>query len=148
MTHAQSDVASAAPSAPAPPAPAPAQTGDRAQRFARELDALTVADPAAKRSQLWIRLGIAAMVVGVALPVIAYFLSHNTSDPLVQRDAIILALTGIAVAVVGSVVFLRFSLTSFLRFWLARQAFDMGALSARLTGGGRDVEQTTDLPVR
>ena len=143
MTHAQSDVA-----VPAAPGPIPASPGERAQRFARDLDALTVADPAAKRSQLWIRLGIAAMVVGVALPVIAYFLSHNTSDPLVQRDAIILALTGIAVAVVGSVVFLRFSLTNFLRFWLARQAFDMGALSERLGGRGRDVEQTTDLPVR
>ena len=89
------------------------------------------------------------------MPIIAYFISHNTSDPLVQRDAVILALTGVAIAIVGSVVFLRFSLTNFLRFWLARQAFDMGALAERVTGGGRDVEQTaerrgisTDLPVR
>ena len=133
-------------SAPVPNAPH--TSVEAAIALARDLDALTVADPAAKRSQLWIRLGITAMVVGVALPIIAYFLSHNTSDPLVQRDAIILALTGIAVAIVGSVVFLRFSLTNFLRFWLARQAFDMGVLSERLGGRGRDVEQTTDLPVR
>lgn len=145
MSHAQPDVQRAGAAAPTS---APAQTGDRAQRFARDLDALTVADPAAKRSQLWIRLGIAAMVAGVALPIIAYFLSHNTSDPLVQRDAIILALTGIAIAVVGSVVFLRFSLTGFLRFWLARQAFDLGALSERLAGGSSGAQQTTDLPVR
>ena len=82
MSHAQPDVAAPA----AAPGPIPAASGERAQRFARDLDALTVADPAAKRSQLWIRLGITAMVVGVALPIIAYFLSHNTSDPLVQRE--------------------------------------------------------------
>ncbi len=64
MSHTQPDVQRAA-------AAAPAQAADRAQRFARDLDALTVAYPAAKRSQLWIRLGIAAMVAGVALPIIA-----------------------------------------------------------------------------
>ena len=89
------------------------------------------------------------MVAGVALPIIAYFLSsHNTSDPLVQRDAIILALTGIAVAVVGSVVFLRFSLTGFLRFWLARQAFDLGALSGGSPAAAPARSRPTDLPVR
>ena len=164
MSHAQSDTsrrsafpdtAATPPSVSASAGEVPAPANDRAQRFARDLDALTVADPAAKRSQLWIRLGVAAMAAGIAVPIILNFLSHNTSDPLVQRDAVILALTGVAIAIVGSVVFLRFSLTNFLRFWLARQAFDMGALAERVTGGGRDVEQTaerrgisTDLPVR
>ncbi|MFW0785611.1 hypothetical protein AAFP35_13935 [Gordonia sp. CPCC 206044] len=104
----------------------------RAERFARDLDEMKVSDPATSRTQLWIRLGIAAMVVGIALPVIAYFMSHNTSDPLVQRDAVILGLIGIAVTIAGAVVFLRYSLTNFLRFWLARQAFDLSTLGDRL----------------
>ncbi len=105
----------------------------RAERFTQDLNRLKIPDPAKSRSQLWIRLGVAGMILGVALGVVAYLMSHNTSDPLVQRDALTIALTGVAVAVVSSAVFLRFSLTNFLRFWLARQAFDLNAFGERLT---------------
>lgn len=120
---------------------------DRAQRFTQELEKLKIPDPATARSQLWIRLGVAAMVVGVALGVIAYLMSHNTSNPLVQRDALTIALTGVAVAVVGSAVFLRYSLTNFLRFWLARQAFDLNTFGERLapTPAPTAGKHTTDL---
>ncbi|AZG45779.1 hypothetical protein [Gordonia insulae] len=108
---------------------------DRAERFTRELDSLKIPDPAAARSQLWIRAGVAAMAVGVALGVLAYLMSHNTSNPLVQRDALTIALTGVALAVVGSAVFLRYSLTNFLRFWLARQTFDLNEFGDRVVNG-------------
>ncbi|NED63568.1 hypothetical protein G3I15_21800 [Streptomyces sp. SID10244] len=35
----------------------------------------------------------------------------------------------------GSAVFLRYSLTNFLRFWLARQAFDLDSFGDRLVTG-------------
>lgn len=111
---------------------------DRTERFTQELEKLKIPDPAAARSQLWIRLGVTAMIGGVALGVIAYLMSHNTSDPLVQRDALTIALTGVAVTVVGSAVFLRYSLTNFLRFWLARQAFDLNTFGERLSPADRE----------
>jgi hypothetical protein len=110
----------------------------RADRFARDLAELKIPDPAAGRAGLWLRLGVALMVLGVVLAVVAYFLSHNTSDPLEQRDAIILALTGVAGCVVGSALFLRYSLTGFLRFWMARQSYDLALLADRLFE--RDIE--------
>ncbi|NED70304.1 hypothetical protein G3I15_56225, partial [Streptomyces sp. SID10244] len=58
-----------------------AASDDRAERFTRELDKLKIPDPAAARSQLWVRLGVVGMVLGIALGVIAYLMSHNTSDP-------------------------------------------------------------------
>jgi hypothetical protein len=96
----------------------------RADRFVRELAELKIPDPATRRAGLWLRLGGTLMVAGVVLPTVAWFLSHNTSDALVQRDAITLALGGVAGAVVGSAVYLRYSLTGFLRFWMARQSFE------------------------
>ncbi|HEY9311015.1 hypothetical protein [Williamsia sp.] len=105
----------------------------RADRFTRELSELKIPDPSAGRSQLWLRIGLALMVVGPVLAIIAYFMSHGTSNPLEQRDAIVIALIGISLAVVGSAVFLRYSLTDFLRFWLARQAFDFSNLSEQLS---------------
>ncbi|MBA4024537.1 MAG: hypothetical protein C0482_19470 [Gordonia sp.] len=108
-------------------------TESRADRFTRELAELKIPDPASGRAVLWLRIGIALLVLGPVLGIIAYFMSHGTSNPLVQRDAIIIALIGISSAVVGSAVFLRYSLTNFLRFWLARQAFDLSVLADRLS---------------
>ncbi|MFE6861993.1 hypothetical protein [Nocardia sp. NPDC057668] len=107
-------------------------TESRADRFVRELTDLKIPDPAAGRARLWLRTGIALMAAGLVLALSAYFLSHGTKNPLTQRDAITLALGGVATSVVGSAIFLRYSLTEFLRFWLARQSHDLALLGDRL----------------
>lgn len=109
-------------------------TDARADRFVRELGELKIPDPAAGRPQLWVRLGVAFMVVGAALGVTAYAMSHGTRDPLVQRDALALGLGGVVASVVGAALFLRYSLTGFLRFWMARQSYDLAQLGDRLAG--------------
>jgi hypothetical protein len=104
----------------------------RADRFVRELAELRIPDPAAGRATLWLRLGAALMTLGAALAVAAYAVSHGTRDPLVQRDALTLGLGGVTAAVAGSALFLRYSLTGFLRFWMARQSYDLARLADRL----------------
>ncbi|HEX9030995.1 MAG TPA: hypothetical protein VF834_04070 [Streptosporangiaceae bacterium] len=107
-------------------------TETRADRFVREVAELKIADPAAGRPRLWLRLGVTLMVLGLVLGTSAYLLSHHTSDPLAQRDAITIGLAGVTSSVVGSALFLRYSLTGFLRFWLARQSYDLSLLADRL----------------
>lgn len=107
-------------------------TETRADRFVRELAELKIPDPAAGRARLWLRLGGTLMVLGLVVAVSAYFLSHTTADPLVQGDALTLGLGGVAGSVVGSALFLRYSLTGFLRFWMARQSYDLAVLADRL----------------
>ncbi|MBF6339319.1 hypothetical protein IU450_25990 [Nocardia abscessus] len=109
-------------------------TESRAERFVRELQELKIPDPAAGRSGLWLRTGVTLMVAGPVVAVLAYLMSHGTTDPLAQRDAITLALGGVAASVVGSALFLRYSLTNFLRFWLARQSYDLDELGNRVLG--------------
>ena len=104
----------------------------RADRFVRELAELKIPDPAAQRTGLWLRVGGTLMALGLVLGASAYFISHNTTDPLVQRDALALALGAVAGSVVGSALFLRYSLTGFLRFWMARQSYDLALLADRL----------------
>lgn len=110
-------------------------TETRADRFVRELAELKIPDPAAGRAAVWLRVGTALMVVGLVLAGSAYFLAHSTTDPLAQRDAIALALGGVAGCVVGSALFLRYSLTGFLRYWMARQSYDVAALAEKITEG-------------
>jgi hypothetical protein len=114
----------------------------RADKFLREVGALKIPDPAAARNQLWLRTGAALMVLGLVLGVSAYFMSHGTSDELVQNDAITIALLGVGSAVVGAALFLRYSLTGFLRFWMARQSFDLATLGDRLFE--RSIRDLTD----
>lgn len=104
----------------------------RADRFVRDLAELKIPDPAAGRAALWLRVGGTLMVIGVLLGASAYLTSHNTSNPLVQRDGLALGLGGVAASIVGSALFLRYSLTGFLRFWMARQSFDLALLADRL----------------
>ncbi|MBA9005422.1 hypothetical protein [Thermomonospora cellulosilytica] len=104
-------------------------TETRADRFVRELAELKIPDPAAGRAALWLRLGGALMAAGLALGAAAYLMAHGTQNPLAQRDALALGLGGVAASVVGSALFLRYSLTGFLRFWMARQSYDLTLLA-------------------
>ncbi|MEU9450457.1 hypothetical protein [Streptomyces sp. NPDC048277] len=111
-------------------APVPAS---RADRFVRELAELKIPDPAAARTTLWLRLGGLLMAAGLVLGALAFPLAHATDSSLAQGDALALGLGGITAAVVGGALFLRYSLTNFLRFWLARQSFDLDRLGERLS---------------
>ncbi len=103
----------------------------RADRFARELADLKISDPAAGRPRLWQRLGAVLMVAGIVLGVLSYLISARTGDSLTASTAISIALGGVTLAVAGAAIFLRYSLTGFLRFWMARQSFEMNMLAER-----------------
>ncbi|WP_217561391.1 hypothetical protein [Streptomyces sp. GbtcB6] len=105
----------------------------RADRFIRELAELKIPDPAAARTALWRRLGGLLMTAGLVLGALAFPLAHATDDSLAQGDALALGLGGVTAAVVGGALFLRYSLTDFLRFWLARQSYDLDRLGERLS---------------
>jgi hypothetical protein len=107
-------------------------TESRAERFSRELTDLKIADPSAGHPRLWQRMGAILMVLGIVLGVCAYLISHRTTSSLTQGDAITIGLGGVTLAVTGSAVFLRYSLTGFLRFWMARQSFELNILAGAL----------------
>ena len=104
----------------------------RADRFIRELAELKIPDPAAGRPRFWQRLGVVLMVLGPVLGVTAYLVSHRTTSALVQGDAVAIGLGAVTVTIAGSALFLRYSLTGFLRFWMARQSHELAVLADRL----------------
>jgi uncharacterized membrane protein YidH (DUF202 family) len=114
------------------------ESHERVEQFKQEIADMKVRDPATGRDRVWLRIGIALMVVGLVLAIAAYFMSRAASTnvgsagPAEQRDALIVALIGVTTAVVGAAVFLRYSLAAFLRFWLARFVYEQQAQTDRL----------------
>jgi len=105
---------------------------ERVEQFKRDIAEMQVKDPAAGRDRLALRGGFTLMVIGVIVAIVGYAQSHNTSNPLGQRDAIIIALIGVAVTVVGAALFVKGSLATFFRFWLARLIYEQRAQTDRI----------------
>jgi TRAP-type C4-dicarboxylate transport system permease small subunit len=96
----------------------------RSEGFKEEVRSLKIKDPNAGRDALLLRVGVLAMVVGVVVAVVSYFVSHNTTNSLEQNDALTIGLIGIALTIAGAALFLRYSFAGFMRFWLARFIYE------------------------
>ena len=108
------------------------ESHERVEQFKQEIGDMKVRDPSTGRDRIWLRVGIALMVIGLGVVIGAYFMSHGTSNPLEQNDALIVALIGVTAAVVGGALFLRYSIASFLRFWLARFVYEQQSQTDRI----------------
>jgi magnesium-transporting ATPase (P-type) len=108
------------------------QDPTRVEQFTAEIGEMKLPDTASSRDRALLRVGVALMGVGVVMGVIAYVIGHGTTNPLQQRDAIVIAVIGLTVAVVGAALFLRYSIAQFLRFWLARLSWENQAQTDRI----------------
>jgi hypothetical protein len=89
-------------------------------------------DPSAGPDHVLKRLSVVAMAVAVILGVVALIMSNGTNDALAQRDAIVLGLFSVTLSIVSAAVFVRYSLASFMRFWMARLVFEQASQTDRL----------------
>ena len=93
---------------------------DRADGFREAVADMPVHGGAMARERQLAALGMVLMVAGPVIAVLAYFLSHGTTNPLQQRDAIVVGLLAVTVSILGLGLYLRHSLGGILRLWLAR----------------------------
>jgi hypothetical protein len=76
-------------------------------------------------------LGMGAVAVGLVTCLVAYSQATGFDDVRDQMESLILAVFGIGLVLVGSVLYLRSSVTRFLRFWLLRVIYEQRDLAAR-----------------
>ena len=99
-------------------------TSERVERFKAEAADLNLkAGNASKDTQLQV-LGVILMVVGVGVNVLLYMSSLNISDDRDILSNVILAVGMLCVSVLGGALFLRYSISKFLRIWLLRQSYE------------------------
>jgi hypothetical protein len=102
----------------------PAAAASRTETFKAEVAELKIKDPNAGLDGKLMYGGLAIMVIGIAVSIIGFVISHGTTSSLTQNDAVTVAIIGVGVTVAGAAVFLRYSFAQFLRFWLARFIYE------------------------
>ena len=105
--------------------PSPAEaTAAPAPTFTDELKRLKVKGDDAEPERALAFTGVALFIVGVVLTVFALQSAHTTADQLVQNERIILAIFGALLGLAGIVMWARYSLTRYFRYWLLRVIFE------------------------
>lgn len=107
------------------PNPHTSDAGDTASASATErADAFVASLPdgavRGSREILLARLGMAIVVIGVVVALVAVVLSQSSDNPLDQSTQLAMGVAGVALVGAGGVVFLRYSLGRLLRYWLLR----------------------------
>lgn len=114
------------------------QNPDRVEEFTTEIAEMKLPDAASSRDRMLLRGGVGLMVLGALIGIVAYFIGHGTTNALQQRDAIVLAVIGLTLAVVGGALFVRYSMAQFLRFWMARLSWEQTAQTDRMVEALRE----------
>ena len=96
------------------------QQAMRSEVFREQIAEMKIPAPSAGRDRTLARVGLLLAIVGIALGIVGYLMSQGTNNPLTQNDAVTVGLLGIACSIVGAAVFLRYSISQFLRLWLIR----------------------------
>ena len=105
----------------------------RLQQFQEEVNGLKVTGGKANPERTGQMLGGVLMLVGLILGFYAYFgLSHPASGPLQQGDATVIGLLGVGFCIVGTGLFVVFSLTRYFRYWLVRLIYEQREQTDRL----------------
>jgi hypothetical protein len=97
---------------------------ERIERFKAEAAELNLKTGNPNKEGLLQIAGVVLMVVGIAVALLLYASSLNLDDARDIQSNIILAIAMLGVSEVGAVIFLRYSMAKFLRFWLLRQMYE------------------------
>jgi hypothetical protein len=130
MTAPTSSSVPSATTTPAGEGSVPAPSGDRTERFRKDLAEMKIREPRVGLDALFLKLGLVLLAAGIVVAIVAYSMSHSTDNALQQRDAFTIGLIGVTISIAGAAVFLRYSLAGFLRFWLARFLFEQQRINA------------------
>jgi hypothetical protein len=124
----------------------PAQIDDaavdaRMNAFREQLKSMRVPGARPQSDRVLSVLAVVAMVVSLVLGIVAYSMSHGTTNPLEQNDATVLAILAVTIAVIGVGVFIKKGIERLLRFWIARITFEQNAQTERLLAQGEELHQ-------
>ena len=110
----------------------------RLSQFEEEVAKLKVTGGGANPERLGSRWGIGLTILGFVIAIISWWNALDNADAVSALRSQIFGLIGIGVAVVGVVIWLRNSLTRYLRYWIIRLVYEQREQTERLIQALRD----------
>jgi drug/metabolite transporter (DMT)-like permease len=105
---------------------------DRLEQFEREIRRLGVKGGNPEPERWLVIVGVVAVVAGFGLSAFGLDLVITATNPLDQGDGLAQVTLGVGAAIVGAVLWARYSLSRYLRYWLIRQVYESRASTDRI----------------
>jgi hypothetical protein len=117
---------------PTPPVSNQSASANRLDEFEAEIRRLGVKGGGAEPERWLVVVGVLAVIGGFALAVWGVSLVLGSSNPLDQNDGLAQTVLGVGIAIVGAVLWARYSLSRYLRYWLIRQVYESRVSTDRI----------------
>jgi hypothetical protein len=121
--------------------PNPAATelsSERLAQFQDEVAKLKVTGGGANPERLGAQWGIGLTIVGFVVAIVAYWSALDSKNTNTQLRSQIIAIIGIGLALVGIVIWVRNSITRYLRYWIIRLVYEQREQTDALIKALRD----------
>jgi hypothetical protein len=106
---------------------------DRVEQFAREIAAMNIRTPQAEQERWALVGGVVATLVGFACIIGAWWGASGTTV-IVEAISYLISggVLGLGLIIVGAALFVRYSSTRYLRYWLVRMIYEQQANADRV----------------
>jgi hypothetical protein len=109
------------------------ENSDRVDAFKTEIEGLKLRGAGAEGERRLLLLGGLALAAGLALTILGGIQVTNNTGPADQRAFMATGtFLGIALLILGAALFVRYSLSRYLRFWLIRLVHESRANTDRI----------------
>lgn len=116
---------------------------DRVEEFTREIAAMGIRTPEAERERWALIGGVAAMVLGLLMIVGGWWGASGTTVVVEAVSYLISGgVLGLGLIVIGAALFVRYSSTRYLRYWLIRMIYEEQANADRVVEAVRAARTT------
>jgi hypothetical protein len=99
-------------------------SSERLAQFQDEVAKLKVTGGGANPERLGAQWGIGLTIVGFVVAIVAYWSALDSKNTNTQLRSQIIAIIGIGLALVGIVIWVRNSMTRYLRYWIIRLVYE------------------------
>jgi hypothetical protein len=113
-------------------------SSERLAQFEAEVAKLKVTGGAANPERRGAQWGIGLTVVGFVVAIIAWFSAKDSSDVNTILRSQIIAVIGVGIAIIGIVIWVRNSLTRYMRYWIIRLVYEQRDQTEQLVKAIRD----------
>jgi hypothetical protein len=110
----------------------------RLSQFESEVAKLKVTGGGANPERLGSQWGIGLTILGFVIAIISWWNALDNADAVSALRSQIFAIIGVGLAIIGIVIWVRNSLTRYLRYWIIRLVYEQREQTEQLIQALRD----------